>query len=223
MLWEVIRIKGEIDEVVTKVHGLIRASDPVPIGSTHENLIGWLNPVPLSIDYLLTVKDALTILYEELKERVEKGIGVVEKGAPKLMAICPNHHSDPRLEHLVNDMGMAIVATDIEFAAPLLSPELSKDPYEALSNHINISLSVPLGGRLSIILEACKELRVDGVLNHYHIGCRSVAGDALLIQDTIKKELGIPVLTLEWENFDPRVFDQEEFSYKLEMFKSLLY
>lgn len=222
MLWEVIRIKDEIAEVVGQVHTLIRTSDPVPMGAQHENLLGWMNPVPLSMDYLMEAKDAITTLYGELKERVEKGEGPVERGSPRLMAICPPHHSDPRLEHLVNESGMTIIATDMEFSAPLANPEEPKDPYEALSGHINAALAVPLSGRVSIILEACKELKVDGVLNHYHVGCRSVAGDAFILEDAIKKELGIPVLTFEWENFDPRVYDHEQYSKKLEMFKAIL-
>jgi benzoyl-CoA reductase/2-hydroxyglutaryl-CoA dehydratase subunit BcrC/BadD/HgdB len=222
MLWEVIRVKDEIAEIVDRIRKLIRNSDPVPIGSTHENLLAWFTPVPLRMDYLLALRDAVTILYEELKERVHKGEGVLEKGAPKLMAVCPNHHADPRLERLVNASGMAIVATDMEFTAPLMNSKDPKDPYETLSQHINASLSVPLGGRLSIILEACKELKVDGVLNHYHVGCRSVAGDAFIIEEAIKKELGIPVLTLEWENFDPRVYDHEQYKTRVEVFRSMI-
>lgn len=222
MLWEVIHVKDEIAEVVDEVHELIRTSDPVPIRSTHENLLGWLMPVPLSMEYLLAAKDAITILYGELKERVDRGEGPIEKGAPKLMGICPPHHSDPRLELLVNELGMALIATDMEFSAPPVSSEAPKDPYEALSHHINAALAVYLGGRVSIILEACKKLKVDGVLNHYHVGCRSVAGDALILQDAIKKELGIPVLTLEWENFDPRVYNHEQYKTRLEVFRSMI-
>ena len=222
MLWEVIRVKDDIAKKVDQVHKLIRDSDPVPIGSTHENLLGWLTPVPLSVDFLLSAKEAVTTLYEELRERVEKGVGVLEKGAPKLMGICPPHHSDPRLEHLVNKCGMALIATDMEFSAPPTSRKPPKDPYEALSSHINASLAVYLGGRISIILEACRQLKVQGVLNHYHVGCRSVAGDALIIKDAIKRELGIPVLTLEWENFDPRVYDHDQYKTRLEVFRSMI-
>ena len=181
-----------------------------------------MTPVPLSMDYLRAAKEAIAILYNELKERVDKGEGPIAKGAPKLLGICPPHHSDPRLERLINDSGMALIATDMEFSAPLMNSEPPKDPYEALSTHINAALAVPLGGRLSIILEACKQLKVDGVLNHYHVGCRSVAGDALILKEAIQKELGIPVLTLEWENFDPRVYDHEQYKTRLEAFREMI-
>ena len=84
------------------------------------------------------------------------------------------------------------------------------------------SLLTHLGGRVSLILDACKKLNIDGVLDHFHIGCRAMAGDALIIKEEIKKQLGIPVLTIEWENFDPRVYAHEQYKTRLEAFKSML-
>jgi benzoyl-CoA reductase/2-hydroxyglutaryl-CoA dehydratase subunit BcrC/BadD/HgdB len=121
---------------------------------------------------------------------------------------------------------MAIVATDMEFntasGMSASSAEPSKDPYEAMSQYLQGSLLLYLGGRISVILDACKRLKVDGVLNHYHVGCRSVAGDAFIINDAITKELKIPALLLEWENFDPRVYDHEQYKTMLEVFKTMI-
>ena len=226
LLWEVLRAKAGFAAAVDKLHNLIRSSDPVPIGSTHENLLMWLNPVPLNIDGLIVARDAVTILYEELRERVDRGVGAVEKGVPRIFSILPSHHVDPRLEHLVNEVGMAIVASDVEFTSSSSMPASTlaapKDPYEAMSQYLQSSLLLHLNGRISIILEACKRLNVDGVLNHYHVGCRSVAGDAFIIKDEITKKLGIPVLSLEWENFDPRVYQHEQYKTRLELFKSMI-
>jgi benzoyl-CoA reductase/2-hydroxyglutaryl-CoA dehydratase subunit BcrC/BadD/HgdB len=226
MLREVLRVKGSFTEAVNKVHELIRNSDPVPIGSTHDNLMMWLGPVPLNIDSLVLATDAVKTLHKELQERVDRGVGALEKGAPKIFSILPVHHTDPRLEYLVNQVGMAIVATDMEFTAtsglPASTMAATNDPYEAMSQYLQSSLLLHLGGRISVILDACKRLKVDGVLNHYHVGCRSVAGDALIIKDAITKKMGIPVLSLEWENFDPRVYQHEQYKTRLELFKSMI-
>ena len=40
MLWEVLHVKSGYGVAVGKVHDLIRNSDPMPISSTHENLLG---------------------------------------------------------------------------------------------------------------------------------------------------------------------------------------
>ncbi len=71
---------------------------------------------------------------------------------------------------------------------------------------------------VEIILDACKRLHLDGVLNHYHVGCRYVAGDAMTIKNAVTKELGIPALTFEWDNFDPRSYNHEQYKANLETF-----
>ena len=47
-------------------------------------------------------------------------------------------------------------------------------------------------------------------------------GDALLIKDAIIKELGIPVLLMEWEGFDPRVYNEEQLRKRFELFRDAM-
>ena len=49
-----------------------------------------------------------------------------------------------------------------------------------------------------------------------------MVGDALIVRDAILKELGIPVLMLEWENFDPRSYNHEQYEAQLEVFRSMM-
>ena len=51
---------------------------------------------------------------------------------------------------------------------------------------------------------------------------RTIAGDAMVIREAVKNELGIPVLVQDWENYDPRVFNYKEYRSKLELFKLLM-
>ena len=88
--------------------------------------------------------------------------------------------------------------------------------------HLHGSFTQPLGGRIAIVLDMCRRLKVDGVLNHYHLGCRYVVGDALILRDAILKELGIPVLMVEWDNFDPRSYNHEQYEAKLETFRAMM-
>ena len=223
MVREVLRVRAEYGSAIERVRAIVRGSDPVPLGSTHDNLLAWLPPVAMSIDGLKRATEAVNTLYHELEERVERGVGVTKKGAPKILGILPSHHSDPRLEQLINELGMAVVGVDFELAAPK-PPGLAKtdDPYTEASQLVRGSMALPLAARLKVIFEACKRWNIDGVLDHYHAGCRAVAGDALLLQDAVTKELGIPVLALEWENFDPRAFNYEQYRARIEVFKSMM-
>jgi benzoyl-CoA reductase/2-hydroxyglutaryl-CoA dehydratase subunit BcrC/BadD/HgdB len=220
MLREVINARNKLGDAVGKLHDLIERSDPLPISATHETILMCLNSLTLSIDSLPNAIDAINTLREELQERVNKGMGVTEKGAPRILAILPQHHADPTLEYLVGEMGIAIVATDLGFFVPY--GEAPKDPYLKISTGLQISLNTSLPRRIPLLIDGCKRLNVAGVLDRFHVGCRSVAADAPLIKHAIEKELGIPVLLLEWENFDPRVHNHEQYKQRLEVFKMML-
>ncbi len=79
-----------------------------------------------------------------------------------------------------------------------------------------------LRGRISSIIGACKEYNLDGVLDQFHVGCRFTVGDALVIKDAVEKELGIPVLVLDVESFDPRYFNEGQYRKKLEIFAMMM-
>ena len=125
---------------------------------------------------------------------------------------------------LLAEMGIAVVATDTPFSVSFEDDAMSPaDPYEMLSlASLRKSFYTTLQRRLHLIIQECRRLSVDGVLDRFHIGCRSVAGDALIFKEAITRELGIPVLLLERDDFDPRVYDHEQYRRKLEIFKTML-
>lgn len=220
MIFEALAAKGALMRVLQKVFNIIETSDPLVLSATHHALFMTLAALTFSKEKLPEAVDAAETLYKELKGRVEKGQGVVPKGAPRVLGILPCHHTDPRLEHMLEEMGMAFAAIDIDFGFPY--PDKPDDPYEIMSLHLLQSLGAILSVRCHLIVEGCKRLNIDGVLNRYHVGCRAVAGDPMMIADSVSKTLGIPALTLEWENFDPRVFDRESFQKRLELFKMVM-
>jgi benzoyl-CoA reductase/2-hydroxyglutaryl-CoA dehydratase subunit BcrC/BadD/HgdB len=221
MLREAIDARSRLSAVVRKLRDLVASSDPLPISHSHEALFAHLDSMSLNTDSLLDAVDAMNTLYEELQERINKGLGVVEKGAPRILAILPEHYTDPRLTHLVGELGMAIVSTDMGLVTQDVGP--SKDPYEMLSLFLQSSIYNPLAKRIPLIIEGCQRLNVDGVLDRFHVGCRTVAADALIIKDAITKELGLPVLLLERDDFDSRVYNHEQCKSRLEVFKTILH
>jgi benzoyl-CoA reductase/2-hydroxyglutaryl-CoA dehydratase subunit BcrC/BadD/HgdB len=221
MLREVQEAKGKLDDAFRRLRDLIESSDPLPLSPAHENIWMCLNSLTLDIDGIAEATEAIDMLYEELRERVARGQGVVAKGAPRVLAILPAGQTDPRLEQLACEVGIAIVAIDMSLRAPL--QEISEDPYLRFALGMQQqTLGLTLRGRISLIIEGCKKLHVDGVLDRFHVGCRSVAADALIIEEAVKKELGIPVLVMEWENFDPRAYNHEQFKSRFEVFKTMM-
>lgn len=220
MLREVMDARGGLDRAMRDIRKLMEKSDPLPMSAANDNMFTILNMLTMNIDKIPEAVDAAKTTCEELQERVDKGLGVVEKGAPRILAMLFAQHVDPRLEQLVHELGIAIVATDIGLAVPYDME--TRDPYVKMSMSLRGSLSTCLPRRIPLIVEGCKKLKVDGVLDRFHAGCRFVAGDAPLLKDAIEKEIDVPVLLLEWENFDPRIYNHEEYKRRLEVFKTMM-
>ena len=226
MLWEALEARKPYLAAKARVQGLMRQSDPIPMGSAHIGLLYAFDEMPFRPEELVRTVEALDTLYKELLDRAQKGVGATAKGAPRVLGVLPCHHSDPRWEHHANEAGIAIVAADFEFSssqgvdgAGVLDPG---DPYDVIGQHMHSAAQQILGGRVEIILDTCRRLHLDGVLNHYHVGCRYVAGDAMTIKNVVTKELGIPVLTFEWDNFDPRSYNHEQYKANLETFLGMM-
>lgn len=219
MLWEAIEARKRFDDAIGRAQELIHSSDPLPLSPTHDNLWMCMSSVSFSMDTIPEAIDAANTLYEEIKERVDKGEGVMPKGAPRVLGAVFAHHADPRLEHLARETGIALMVAGT--GSMIHYDGKHGDPYKALAKSWTGGLSASITSKISGQIELCKEMNIDGVLNRYHVGCRTVAGDAMLIDNGLKKA-GIPVLLLEWENFDPRVYNHEEYKRRLEVFKSMM-
>lgn len=228
MMWDAVNARNDVRQALRSIQNLMDTADPPPISTTHEMLWSSLGTLPWSISDLQKPASAITSIYEDLQKRVDKGEGAVQKGSPRVLSLLPQHYTDPRWEHLLRELGIAAVSSELGFF-PLhgkryldIDEEKPKDPYQSLAMLLHASLSQSLSARTSIIIEVCKQLHVDGVVGKFHVGCRINAGDAHLIKNAIMKELGIPVLLLEWEGFDPRIYNEEQHRKQLELFKSIL-
>jgi benzoyl-CoA reductase/2-hydroxyglutaryl-CoA dehydratase subunit BcrC/BadD/HgdB len=226
MLWEVINAGKPYGAASLKLDTLISHSDPLPISSTHHNVFYRLGVSTCDINDFPLQVDAINTLYEEVQERVSNGFAAVEKGAPRVFCLMPPSESDPRLEHLMGELGIANVASENRLFPPdgqrSSGLEVPKDPYESLCGILYTSMYQTPKARIPAIIGYCRRLNIEGVLARYHAGCRSAALDAMILRSAIKKELNIPSLVLDWENFDPRTYNHEQYKRKFETFKLLM-
>ena len=226
MLRTAMNAGREFGEISLKLGNLIGESDPLPLGSTHHNLMYRLNRTATEIDNYPDAVDAVSTLYEEVQERVNEGYAAVEKGAPRIFCLMPPSESSPDLEYLIDGLGIANVASENRLYPPdgRRSPAGGRpaDVYEAMCSNLLTSMYQTPKARIPALIGFCRTMKVDGVLARYHVGCRSGALDAMIIRSAIKKELGIPVITLDWENFDPRVYNHEQYTRIFELFKLMM-
>lgn len=81
--------------------------DPIPL-STVELYVAMLLGAAATGKTVVDGPEALDILCQEVKQRVEAGIGVVGKGAPRVMTSNPSL-SDPSIMHMMENAGLAIL------------------------------------------------------------------------------------------------------------------
>ena len=63
MLWEALRARKPFETAMGRLFDLIRNSDPMPIGSTHLNILSVLGSIPFKSSDLTGAVSALKILY----------------------------------------------------------------------------------------------------------------------------------------------------------------
>ena len=227
LLFEVLQHRLNVGKAIAKYQELVANADPLVISATHETIVTGFPQLPLSRDSALASIDTLSILYDELKERADRGIGVLEKGAPRILGILPSSCSYPDLEHLLEKVGIALVVPETSLSEFDLRRATGmgevKDPYKIMAYSIWQSpICHSIRARTTHILGLCKKNGVDGVLNRYNVGCRITVGDCFPIKDAVTKELGIPVLPLEIECWDRRYLNVEDCRTKLEIFRDMM-
>jgi hypothetical protein len=221
MLQDVLNARQGLRDALGRVDTFMQTGDPLPISANNQILWDYMGELTFSKERTPEAIDAVNTLCRELEERVSQGVGEVEKGAPRILAMLPSHHTDPRQDHIVGELGMAIASTDRIFDTSDM--EMPEDPYERMILDImRGSLFHSAQRRVSLVLEGCRRLHIEGLLNRCHIGCRTVTGDALLVKEAVSRELDIPVLFQERDDFDSRVYNHEQFKRNLEVFKTML-
>ena len=144
MLRTAMNAGREFGEISLKLGNLIGESDPLPLGSTHHNLMYRLNRTATEIDNYPDAVDAVSTLYEEVQERVNEGYAAVEKGAPRIFCLMPPSESSPDLEYLIDGLGIANVASENRLYPPdgRRSPAGGRpaDVYEAMCSNLLTSM-----------------------------------------------------------------------------------
>jgi benzoyl-CoA reductase/2-hydroxyglutaryl-CoA dehydratase subunit BcrC/BadD/HgdB len=222
ILWEALEARSPFDNILGKLQRLIHSSDPLPISPTHDNIWMILSSLTYDSETISDAIDTANTLYREIQERVNNGFEAVPKGSPRVIGEMFAHHADPRLEHLACEMGIAIMPATAAASMIIRLDREMKDPYEVMSLATGGSRSAGFIQKIPDQIKLCKRMNIDGVLQRYHVGCRTVVGDAIVTQNAVQKELGLPVLLLEWENFDPRAYQHEEYKRQLEVFKTMM-
>jgi len=206
---------------VAKTNSAMQA-DPPPMSQSNLQLVRFLRNAT-SYDRFPDALEAIDTLIPELAQRVKKGTGPLPKGSPRVMSfLIPQR--DHEVAHLIEKAGIAIPVTFLSYDE--YTAMLDKTHTTIAEKSAQTELSRGLYHSTSAILywtkKAVEDFDLDGVLWSQPIHCRPMASSGFVLKKAIEEELGIPVLILEVDWYDNRIFSGESMRTKIETFGHLL-
>ncbi len=135
----------------------------------------------------------LEMVYEMVKKRVEKGVGVLLESAIPIAWITPS--ADPLLLNFVEDLGLRIVATEYVINQALVPIEEDVEPFRALArSFLKASLIGSTQERVKRINTDIKSGKIKGILITNMLGASHCAMETRIIEKLLSD---VPVLTID--------------------------
>ncbi|MFH1624862.1 MAG: 2-hydroxyacyl-CoA dehydratase family protein [Pseudomonadota bacterium] len=200
---------------------MVGRSDPQAISQADVNLGYWISNTPIRMRE--QVNDFMTTLIKETKERVDRGEGVVEKGAPRIyfglrMAV------DASILKMVESLGLAMSIVFVDWLTPGERTKAKSTDYaqKIMEGFFKRGPLCSTSGAIDYFAEYCKEWNVDGAILCYPYSCRPYTIPPLMAKKALKERCGIPVLVLEGDAYDTRNYSAGQLRTRVETFAELL-
>lgn len=156
-------------------------------------------------------------LRDELKERVEQGIGVVEDEKYRLVWDNLPLWFNLQIFSYLESLGAVVVAETFShvWAGSL---DLSK-PYESLARkYLPNTANCTIERRIDLIMSLAKEFRANGIILPTNWGCRMMTIGETIVKNIIQQKLGIPCLIIDVDSTDWRTYDENQVKTKIEVY-----
>lgn len=168
-------------------------------------------------------------MYREAKQRVDAGIGALEKENFRLMFEgIPFWHSLSFFSKL-EKYGAIIVYEPYTYAfSKYMNPDVTKDmvlnsPIEAMAElMMSFWYVYDLETRKKKFVETVREYNIDGIIMHENLSCRPNSCGMYDLKRNLMEEHDIPSLIISSDMNDPRKFNAEQLSNQIESFIEIL-
>jgi benzoyl-CoA reductase/2-hydroxyglutaryl-CoA dehydratase subunit BcrC/BadD/HgdB len=193
----------------------LRRSIPCPMGALDE--ISAMYPL-LQLRGTEEAVGFFQILLAEVKQRVANNQGIIEEEKYRLLWLGPSPGYDSAIFNYFEEFGAVLVKTDMD------QEHMVKglDPYDPIGTLAKGMIMNPFNGSLSRQINLTKRLiedyQIAGIVVYASLGCQIYGGEYLALIESIKKELGLPLLLLKGNLMDFRDYREEETRRKIRSF-----
>ncbi len=201
---------------------MLLASDPVPLDIADSELVINLPAAGMGVA-IEEGAEAVEILVEEVKKRVEEGFGVVPRNAPRVLLTFQSL-VDPVFNRLFSEVGLAVPSIYVLLPPPNKPKSL---PYPTLGEkRAEVAMFGGMYhssyGLIKRMQECIAFTQVDGVVYNYHYSCRPLTCNSKLVKPFIERESKLPTLLLDMDYYDDRNYSAAALRTRLEAFAEML-
>jgi benzoyl-CoA reductase/2-hydroxyglutaryl-CoA dehydratase subunit BcrC/BadD/HgdB len=214
---------SQLKTLIDQLHKLREQADPSPMSEIDWKIVFQLGAL-CSPKNARESQDAVGTLLKEIQERVNQGKGVLEKGAPRVIYFS-GASSDPAITEVVQNSGLASImgSSSPSVKREKRSSEMYKSIWDQIAaKNLNNAMNASAALTINNFKKQCEDNAVDGLILAALVKCRAQAIHPRKAKDIIEKELGIPVLAIEFDNLDSREYTAEYLRSRVEPFAEML-
>jgi len=160
-------------------------------------------------------------LYQEVRERVNKGIGVIKEEKHRILWL---HQIRPYYQNeIIQNLkeNKAVISFE-EVSYVYWSALDPQRPWASLAQKMTSNFGIgPIERRVKTVYDLVKRYNIDGVIHFSQRGCRQSCGGAYIIKDFLQKK-GVPMLILDGDGADSRNYSKAQTRTRIEAFLEML-
>lgn len=200
---------------------LVKYADPTPISYVNLGTTFRLTRFSSTTTIFGNPGEIIDLLYKELKQRIDRGEGILPKGSPNVSIIMSP--TEPSIVKMIEASGLVVRADAMANTEAERSPSKYEDFWDISAESFLKKGMCYCGYGFAIQLkQICKEWNLDGAILSFQLSCRGFATGPHKAKDLITKELGIPALILECEASDIREYSAESMRTRVETFAEVV-
>ncbi len=209
----------------------LRKAIPTPMSTQDHFVLFVPHHMMLTDEYTLEFYKGL---YNELKERVDNGIGVIDDEKYRLLwgVGIPPWHSMYILDYFLNFGAVFPAETAYMIPEPFTIPPDITDPIELIAlraferNSALQSRGQEAGGVPPLAqahLERIRDFSIDGVVMHVTRSCRASTMGQILVRNVIRDYYpGMPVMFMESDIVDVDTYSEDEAKNRIDTFMEMV-
>ncbi|RJP94855.1 MAG: 2-hydroxyacyl-CoA dehydratase [Desulfobacteraceae bacterium] len=203
------------DEIMT-----FRRYKPVPFSAAEMGIMF----VMVTLQGTQTAVDFLTKVRDEVRGKADSGMGVIENEKLRLFWDNIPLWYNMGLFNYFEKFGGVVVAETYSAAWSLrMDPN---DPIRSLAMKSLTSYPlvscVSISKRKEMVLKACRDYAIDGVIFHRNKSCVPITLGQMEIKRELEYQLGIPSVIIDADHMDDRNFSVAQFQTRADAFMEML-